>query len=371
MRAIDEVVAALRIYEGPVSNWLVGEPSVAPPAVLREALASAAESPTFGYAPPAGLPQLREVLAARDHNREKSLSADEVVVTHGAKGGLLALFATLLGPGDEIIHPQPCYPAYPAMASMLGATPVAVPETDGGFAGWTAKLRAGINSRTRAVVIASPSNPTGATLQAREARDLVELCRSRGVRLICDEAYVDFRFGIDTGTLPAAFDPDHTTVVQVRSASKSWALCGWRIGWVVADRDLAARIASRHASLLNPASGPAQEALVSLPQVGENYLEDARTAIRTRLTDLNTALAPDWTVDPDGGFYLWLDVRDHLRNNGFDSATAWCRDLARHRGVALWPGEDFLGPGHVRLAVTTPSTSQWARSIERLGEALR
>ncbi len=371
MRAIDEVTVALKSYEGPVSNWLVGEPSVSPPAVLLEALATAAESQTHGYAPPAGLPDLREVLAAQNQPGEKPRSPDEVVVTHGAKGGLLALFATLLGPGDEIIHPKPCYPAYPTMASMLGAVPVALPETEGGFEGWTEKVRDTINSRTRAVVIASPSNPSGATLHETEARDLVELCRASGVRLICDEAYVDFRFGDGTGTLPAAFDPDGTTVIQVRSASKSWALCGWRIGWVLADHELAARVASRQASLLNPASGPAQAAMVALPLVAGDYIEEGRSAVRARLTALKTALAPAKISKSDGGFYLWLDMGDHLRQSGFDSATAYCRDLAHRTGVALWPGEDFLGPGHVRLAVTSPPALRWDSALEKLVDALR
>jgi aspartate aminotransferase len=141
-----------------------------------------------------------------------------VVITSGAKGGLLALLATLLEPGDELVHPKPCYPAYPAMATRLGARPVAVPECGGNFAGWSEAVADVIGPRTRAVVLASPSNPTGTTLDATEASSLVELCRDRGIRLICDEAYVDFRFAPDHQAVPAAFDPERTTVVQVRSA---------------------------------------------------------------------------------------------------------------------------------------------------------
>ena len=370
MRAIDTVIAALKSHEGPTSNWLIGEPCVPPPVVLQEALATAAIAQNSGYPPAAGLPELREILAARHHYGGKSRTSDQVVVTHGAKGGLLTVFATLLGPGDEIIHPQPCYPAYPAMATMLGAIPVAVPEGTDGFDGWTEKVRNRLTERTRAVVIASPSNPSGATLHSKEANALVELCRDRGVRLICDEAYVDFRFAKNTTELPAAFDPDCTTVIQIRSASKSWALCGWRLGWVVADRDLASRVASRQASLLNPASGPAQAAMVSLPLVKDDYIEGARTAIAARFATLKTALAPNRVIEPEGGFYLWIDISDRLRIEGSESSTAWCRDLARRTGVALWPGEDFLGPGRVRLAATSPSPSLWELSLEKLIDAL-
>ena len=369
MRALDGVVAALAEHGAATSSWLVGEPCVRPPEVLRDALARASRAETFGYAPPAGNPRLREILAAHHITGGQAAAPEQVAVTSGAKGGLLAVFAALFEPGDELIHPLPSYPAYPAMAARLGGRPVPVAEGNGTFDGWPQAVADHIGPKTRAVVLSSPSNPTGATLTEGQARALVDLCRDRGVRLICDEAYIEFQGQPNARVLPADFDPDHRTVVQVRSASKSWALCGWRMGWVVADRELASRVAAHHAALLNPASGPMQEALMALQHVPHDYLEHSRAIVSERIEQLMAALEDTGLTlrPPAGGFYLWLDLSDRI---GGDPTTAFCIDLARRHGVGLWPGEDFGGTSHVRLAVTAPPPEQWDAAVATLVAAM-
>jgi aspartate aminotransferase len=258
------------------------------------------------------------------------------------------------------------------MATRLGARPVAVPERGGSFSGWPEAVVDAIGPRTRAVVLASPSNPTGATFETTEAKALVDLCRDRGIRLICDEAYVDFRFAPNRQTLPAAFDTERTTVVQVRSASKSWAVCGWRIGWVTADASLVARVARAHTSFINPASGPAQTALRALAEIPADYLENARSRVERRIGEICSAFdaAGIPITRPDGGFFLWLDVADQIKAAGAGDAVQWCVEVARRLGVGLWPGEDFGAPGHVRIAVTAPSDANWHSSVEALTQAL-
>ncbi|MCW8984366.1 MAG: pyridoxal phosphate-dependent aminotransferase, partial [Thermoanaerobaculales bacterium] len=371
MRAVDAVVAELAARPGEPVSWIVGEPCFEPPPELADALVRAAESPPFRYPAHNGLPALREVLAARFEEEGHSVAPNQITITSGAKCGLLALFATLLEPGDELIHPQPCYPAYPATANRLGARPVAVAERDGDFSGWTEEVARHISPRTRAVVLASPSNPTGATLDAAEARVLLELCSAHGIRLICDEAYTDFRFTAEHHALPADLDPELSTVVRVRSASKSWALCGWRLGWITADASLVARVAHTHSSLLNPASGPAQAALCALPEVSADYLGKARSMVANRMDELCSVL---WRAGlpvrrPEGGFYLWLQVKD-LNPTGAIDAFEWCVKAARRWGVGLWPGDDFGGPGHVRISVTAPSDTEWQPAVKALVESL-
>ena len=373
MRAVDGVIAALAAHGDNVSNWLVGEPCAAPPESLRSALARAARADRYSYAPPAGLPQLREVLASLHHEGRADVTPAQIVVTNGAKAGLLALLAALLEPGDELIHPRPCYPAYPAMATRLGARPIEAVESESGFGGWTQAVSECISPRTRAVVLASPSNPTGATISSSEALELVELCRGHSLRLICDEAYTDYRYSADCQSLPADFDATRETVVQVRSASKSWALCGWRLGWVVADTGLTARVAATHASLVNPAPGPTQTALCSLPEVAPDYLERARQGVQTRLSELCAVLGDAGLAvrQPDGGFYLWLEVASLVAAAGLPTVTDWCIDLAHRHGVGMWPGDDFGGTGRVRLAATAPATAAWRHAVTRLAAAIR
>ena len=369
MTGAQKVVRALAARKGPTSQWIVGEPCVSPPDALQQALGRAAEKTAYPYSPLAGLPELRELLATRHIEGGIPLRAENIVVTGGAKAGLLALLASLLEPGDELIHPIPCYPAYPSMARRLGACPVAVQENDGSFEGWTQAVERNITHRTRAVVLSSPSNPTGATLDSEQSRELVDLCRDRGLRLICDEAYVDFRYSPSCESLPAEFDPSRETVIQLRSASKSWALCGWRVGWVAADTETAARVASTHAALINPAPGPAQEAMVSLGEIPSEYLTNARAVVEDRITELCALLQErDLAVRrPSGGFYLWIDLSQLAGERGVEE---FCVDLANRFGVGLWPGEDFGGASHARIAVTSPSEQDWMTAVKILATSL-
>jgi aspartate/methionine/tyrosine aminotransferase len=137
---------------------------------------------------------------------------------------------------------------------------------------------------------------------------------------------------------------------------------------VVADAGLAARVAARHAALLNPASGPVQAALASLPEVPADYLDSARTAVRRRLDAVYGALSQHGhsLERPAGGFYLWLEADRRLPGVEDIGTSAFCLSAARDAGVGLWPGEDFGGPGHVRIAVTSPAAADWEAALAAL-----
>jgi aspartate/methionine/tyrosine aminotransferase len=149
-------------------------------------------------------------------------------------------------------------------------------------------------------------------------------------------------------------------------------LCSWRVGWLVADAPLIARVARTHASLVNPAPGTAQAALCALSEVPEGYFSSARTAVDRRMTELISALqTTGFTAEEsEGGFYLWLDVAEQIEAAGVSDAVQWSVDLARRHGVGLWPGDDFGAAGHVRIAVTAPSDTDWETAVETLKQAL-
>jgi aspartate aminotransferase len=388
-RAVDTVLEALAEHGPGASSWLVGSPCCEPPDVLRRAIRDAAASDHYDYTPVAGLPELREVLA-EEHRREAEemtpghrdangsrVTAGNIVVTPGAKPGLLALLAGLLSPGDEVLHPRPFYPAYPVLCRRLGLRPRALETAspagpDGRGLGWSLEqLEAAISQSTRMLLLASPSNPTGATLSPEETRDLVDLCRRHRLWLVIDEAYHRFRF--DQQSPPAAFDPEMEVIVELRSASKDVGLCGWRLGWVVAPEAAARRIASAQASLLNPPNTPSQMALCRIGEVPEEFFACSRRTVRARLRQLHRLIADCGLSSrlPDGGFYLWVDVRDRLgRPDGPGTSLELCRRLALDHGIGLWPGEDFGGAGWFRLSATAVPDSEWDNALERLSAAL-
>lgn len=364
-RALDGVVAALGRWTGDPVNLLVGEPCFDPPAEIQAAFGRISGDTASGYGPPGGLPNLRTVLANWvDPDRADSR---RLMVTHGAKGGLLALLATLVEPGDEVIHPLPCYPAYPAMVRRFGGVPMGVVERGDGFAGWSEQALGLAGPRTRVVILSSPSNPSGSTINGEELATLVDGCGNRGIRLILDEAYSAFCFGDDVADT-GAVDAD-SILVRVGSASKSLALPGWRLGWIVADQELVASVTSVQSALLNPPATPPQQAMLALPGVSPGYFEDNRRAVRERIEAMVEVVrrAGFDASKPAGGFYLWVDIRNRLDSQKPDSA-AWCERLAEEHGVGLWPGEDYGTPGWIRFAL--PQGDDWREVVLRLEERL-
>lgn len=361
-RALDDVIAALKRHPGDPIDLLVGEPCFDPPEEILAAFERTAGEAVPGYGPPAGMAELRSILA--EWVGGSTVDPDQLVVTHGAKGGLLALLAALVEPGDEVIHPLPCYPAYPAMVRRFGGVPVGVAE-DAGFLGWSAAVAAAMGERTRAVVLSSPSNPSGSILDPVEFESVFALCEQRGARLILDEAYDAFRFESSADT--AGCDQPGEVLVRVGSASKSLALCGWRMGWVIGDPELAARVTGAQAALLNPPASPPQRALLALPEVSDDYFEANRIEVRTRMGELAEVMraAGFGATLPAGGFYLWIDIRDRLVK---ETSAAWCERLAEEYGIGFWPGEDYGCPGFVRLAL--PQGDRWREDVAELERRL-
>jgi aspartate aminotransferase len=188
-RAVDEVTAQLAAFSGRPQPWLLGSPCFDPPEQLLTAIQQAAARHHFHYAPQEGLQELRETIAQHHRQQGEDVTAEQVIVTNGAKCGLLAVLGSLLEPGDEVVHPTPCYPPYPVMCTLLGATPVSLPEGDQGFGWQHTDLQRVASRKTRLVLLSSPSNPSGSTLTSEESETLVSFCHERGIFLVCDETY--------------------------------------------------------------------------------------------------------------------------------------------------------------------------------------
>jgi aspartate aminotransferase len=326
----------------------IGEPDFATPSHVVAA-GDAALATANRYTPSAGVPLLRRAIAERLHTRY-GLSDDpeSVVVSQGAVQGLAAVLAVLVEPGDEVLVPDPAWPNYEMQTLLLGGVPVRYPlRPERGFRPDPAEVAALITDRTRALVLNTPSNPTGAVLEPALVRALVEAAVQHGVTVIADEVYDEIVFdGVHASA--AAFAPDD--VVSVYSFSKTYAMTGSRVGYLTAPSWLAPTLARVQEPLLSSVSAASQaSALAALqgPQDGVGVMVDTyrrrRDLVVQRLTEAGMPVAA-----PAGAFYLMLPLAP-----GADSRAA-ALDLVGH-GVALAPGTAFgsIAADHLRLSLAS------------------
>lgn len=314
-----------------------------------------------GYAAPAGVPELREEIAEklRDRNGVQA-TADQVVVTTGASGGLLAALSTVAPPGSVVSLPDPGYPGYRGVAELLGLRVVHYPAT----ADLVDELGECIARVSPAVVVVnSPANPSGRVLNRATAEGLGELARRSSTWLISDEVYEDFVFDGGHVSLGAA-DPQ-APVIGVYSLSKSFGMAGWRIGYVCAPRDLAVDVGRRHWSAVMSAPGPAQVAARLALRHGYPHVERAAARLRRVRTDVYDALraAGLETSPPEGGIFFWV-----RSPRGLDGA-AFAQRLWEERRVAVQGGGVFgpAGRPFFRLSFGAAETDVFA-AVERISD---
>ncbi|HEY0187916.1 MAG TPA: aminotransferase class I/II-fold pyridoxal phosphate-dependent enzyme [Cellulomonas sp.] len=326
----------------------IGEPDFATPAHIVAA-GDAALAGANRYTPSAGVPTLRRAIAERLHTRY-GLSDDpeSVVVSQGAVQGLAAVLAVLVEPGDEVLVPDPAWPNYEMQTLLVGGVPVRYPlRPEHGFRPDPAEVAALITSRTRALVLNTPSNPTGAVLEPELVRAMVETAVARGVTVIADEVYDEIVFE-GTHTNAAAIAPDD--VVSVFSFSKTYAMTGSRVGYLTAPSWLAPTLARVQEPLLSSISAASQASALAALQGPQHVVASMVGTYRQRRDLVVRRLAEaGLPVDaPAGAFYLMLPLAP-----GADSRTA-ALDLVGH-GVALAPGTAFgaTAAGHLRLSLAS------------------
>lgn len=340
----------------------IGDPDQDPPEAVIEAAVAALRAGRTGYSAIIGYPALREAIAARVARRTgRPCGPENIAVVPGAQGGLYCAVQCLAGPGDDIIVPEPIYATYEGVAGAAGATLVTVPlRSETGFHPDPEALAAAVTPRTSAIWINTPHNPTGAVFTSDEMEAIAALCRRRDLWLLSDEVYEDLAFArphVGAWSLP---DMAERTVV-VSSLSKSHALPGFRLGWVVGPPTLIRHLFDLLLSMTY--GGPAfiQDAALAaltgdLPEVAALRDEYRRRA--ALMTELLREAPGCRVVPPEGGMFVLLD----MRGTGLD-AGAFAAGLLAAEGVAVLPCDGF-GPsaaGHLRIALCAPE--------ERLGEA--
>jgi arginine:pyruvate transaminase len=333
----------------------VGDPDQDPPEGVIEATVAALRQHRTGYAPIVGYPAVREAIAARVARRSgQPCTADNVVVVPGTQGGLYCALQCLAGPDDEVIVPEPIYATYEAVIGAAGARIVAVPlRPEIGFHPDLDALAAAVTPRTRVLWINSPHNPTGAVFTPEEIGGIAALCRRHDLWLVSDEVYEDLAFArphVSAWSLPGMAE----RTVVVSSLSKSHAIPGFRLGWVVGPPALSRHLFNLLLCLFY--GGPAfiqDGALVALrqdlPEVAALHEDYRRRA--ALLAGLLREAPGCRAAMPEGGMFVLLDVR----GSGLD-AGAFAAGLLDREAVAVLPCDGF-GPsaaGHLRIALSAP-----------------
>jgi aspartate/methionine/tyrosine aminotransferase len=338
----------------------IGQPGDGAPAAVLDAAARALRADRLGYTDAFGLPALRARIAG--HYRDVygvEVPAERIVLTTGSSGAFILAFLAAFDAGARVAIAEPGYPAYRNILAALGIEAVGLPsDAADRFQPTIARLEAA--GRIDGLIVASPANPTGTMLPARDLAALADWCARNGVRLVSDEIYHGICYGTPASTL--AGWPE---AIVVNSFSKYFAMTGWRLGWMVVPPDLTRAVEVLAQNLfISPPSLPQHAALAAFDCRAEL---DARVAGYRANRDLLLAELPKLGftdfAPADGAFYLYCDI-GHLTN---DSA-AFCRRMLDEAGVAATPGTDFdpgRGARHVRFSFAGPHADM-ERAVARL-----
>jgi len=338
----------------------VGEPDAATPLHIIEGAFEAARKGWTRYAPNAGLPSLRKRVAAR-----AKVTEDRIVITTGAVGGLFSALMSVLDPGDEILIPDPGWPNYAAIAHLAGAEVVRFPmPASRGFLPDMADIRRLTTAKTKAILVNTPGNPTGALFPPRLMQELVEHVRANGLYLVSDEVYEDMVFEgehVSAGSFGA-----EENMFIVTGASKSFAMTGWRLGWLVCPPQLAGVATALQEPTTSCASTISQKAGEAALDGGEAAVRDLCAKFKRRRDLAVEILRKYIPVVPAGAFYAFVDIS----HTGQDSLK-FCKRLLAEKSVAAVPGITF-GPQsdrYIRIAFTI-NDADLRKGLERIAEQL-
>lgn len=348
-----------------VYDFTLGEPDFNTPEHIQAAAVAAMKAGHTHYTPSGGIPELKKAVCSlyeRDYGLK--FQPNQVLISNGAKHSLHNVITSLCGPGDEVIIPAPYWVSYSALVELAGATPVIVETSEAsGFRMSAQQFDSAITSRTRMLLLNSPSNPTGATYTREQLEGLAEVSRRRDVLVCSDEIYekllyTNEPFHCFAGLLGGTAS-ERTIIVS--GVSKAYAMTGWRIGWTIASAELTTamdNLQSQETS--NPCSVSQYASLAALtgPQDCVEAMRKEFAKRREFVLGRLHSIRGITLADPGGAFYAFFNVSQHFgkplgKGTKVSNATEFCAALLEEAHVALVSGDAFGAPGYVRLSFAT------------------
>ena len=375
---VDAKAKALQAQGRPVISFAAGEPDFATPAhVVEAALAAVKDPKNHRYTPAAGLPALREAIAAKTlRDSGWAVEPSQVVVTNGGKQAVYQACATILDPGDELLVPTPYWTTYPEAIALAGGVPIEVfAGADQDYKITVDQLEAARTPKTKALLFVSPSNPTGAVMNFEETRAIGEWAAEHGLWVIADEIYQNLVYdeGVDHAVsiieaAPALAD----RCILVNGVAKTYAMTGWRLGWMVGPQpamSAAANLQSHLSSNVSNISQLAALAALTGDQTPAKTMRDAFNKRRRVIVDGLNAIEGIHCPEPTGAFYVYPDVSGLLGREWAGRTAHTSLELADlvldECEVAVVPGEAFGPSGYLRFSYAL-GDADLAEGITRL-----
>ncbi|MCT2587232.1 pyridoxal phosphate-dependent aminotransferase [Actinophytocola gossypii] len=379
--AVDAKAKALKAAGRPVIGFGAGEPDFpTPPAIVEAAIEAAKDPRNHRYTPAAGLPELREAIAAktaRDSGYE--VLPGQVLVTNGGKQAVYQAFATLLDPGDEVLLPAPYWTTYPESIALAGgvAVPVVTDESTGYLVS-VEQLEAARTPRTKVLLFCSPSNPTGAVYPREQVEAIGRWALEHGIWVITDEIYEHLTYdGVEAASMPVVVPELANTCIVVNGVAKTYAMTGWRVGWMISPADVtkaAGNLQSHLSSNVANVSQRAALAAVAGPLDAAHEMREAFDRRRRTIVKLLSEIPGVDVPTPQGAFYAYPSVKNllgkEIRGTRVETSVDLAAAVLEHAEVAVVPGEAFGTPGYFRLSYAL-GDEDLATGVTRMGDLLR
>jgi aspartate/methionine/tyrosine aminotransferase len=359
--AVDAKAKALKAKGENVIGFGAGEPDFPTPDYIVEAAVRAARDPKFHrYTPAAGLPELREAITAKT-KRDSGFAceASQVLVTNGGKHAVFVAFAALCDPGDEVIVPAPYWTTYPEAIALSGGVPVVVDTTEETeFKVTVAQLEAARTPRTKVLLFVSPDNPSGAVYSPEETIAIGKWAVEHGIWVVTDEIYEHLTYGGHTfSSMPTLVPELADRCVIVNGVAKTYAMTGWRVGWMIGPKDVMAAAINFQSHTTSNVSNVAQVAALEAVRGDLSAVAMMRESFARRGALMHRMLAaiPGVTcMEPQGAFYCFPNVTGLLGRNLSGTTSTTTLQLAdvvlEQAKVAFVPGEAFGAPGFARFS---------------------
>lgn len=378
--AITAKARALKAEGRDIIGFGAGEPDFDTPENIKEAGIKAIRDGHTKYTAVGGINELKDAIIGKfKKDNRLDYAREDVLVSCGGKHSIFNLFQAILNPGDEVIIPAPYWVSYPVMVMLGGGTPkiVHTKESDG-FRMSIDAFKANITPKTKAVVINSPSNPTGAAYDAKELAAIAEIALKNNILIISDEIYEKLTYdGFRSSSIASVSDEVKKTTVVLNGVSKTYSMTGWRIGYAAGPREIIKAMTNiQSQSTSNPTSVSQWAAVeaISGPQDAITMMVTEFEKRRNAMVDGLNAIKGVSCIKPQGAFYVFANVSGVFGKKFNGSAIKGSVDIANYllneAGIAVVPGEPFGDDAFIRLSYAT-SMKNVVEGVKRISEAVK